>query len=123
MFITSETSSHTDTDCGNSSDIAPSERSGSPKDTSPDFSEDRQKQKQCPLNVQHVTPPRADKDQVFHEAPPAEGYPGGANSSSVTDWSRGGRIKKLLIKAASDIKQTFITQYYDIVDEIEVESH
>ena len=47
-------------------------------------------------------------------------YPvGGANSTRVTDWSREGRRKKSLVKKAGDIKQTCITQYYDIVNEIE----
>lgn len=48
---------------------------------------------------------------------------GGANSTRVTDWSHEGRRKKSLVKAAGDIKQTCITQYYDIVDEIERLSH
>ena len=134
MFITTkksscpestETSSHTDTDNGNVSETA-SEHSCSPNVSSPEFSEERENQKQSPQNDQHVTHPRGDKGQVFHEAPPAEGHQvGGANSltSSVSDWSREGRRKKLLVKAASDIKQTCTTQYYDIVDEIERLSH
>jgi hypothetical protein len=44
-------------------------------------------------------------------------------TSIVTDWSRQGRRNKLLVKAASDIEQTCITQYYDIVDEMERLSH
>ena len=74
------------------------------------------------------TPLRHSEDQVFQEAPPPDSHSVGgayqqADHCSPIDWSRDGRRRKLLLKSAGDIKQSCITQYYNLVDEIEKLSH
>ena len=118
MYITAKCSnssdgekstSCTDSDCGNTSHTAaplPSEPRLEPSVLP--------KRLETTANEQSVASPEA---QEVWEAPPSENQPVGgaylaARQSSTIDWSRDGRRKKLLLKAAGDLKQTCITQYY-----------
>ena len=65
----------------------------------------------------------SENSQVFWKTPPAKAVVpigGGPLCNNVIDWSRNARTKRLLVKAGTDINQMLLTQYYGIVDEIEV---
>ena len=61
--------------------------------------------------------------QVFHDAPPSDiiviSKEGGAQRKGVVDWSREARRKRVLERAADNVNQTLLTDYYGIIDEIQ----
>ena len=130
FLTTTDTSSYLDStyDCGQTSDMSLSSTAeGSLEVSSPTLPEKRGRENNSlTSDLLESFKPLVESSQVFQGAPPSEAIvpiEGGAHSKSVVDWSREGRRKKLLMKAGSDISQTFLTQYYNIVDEIERLTH
>ena len=63
--------------------------------------------------------PLTQSEQVFCESPSLDKMSQEAERRGVVDWSRQAREQRKLLKAGSDEKQTRITDYCSLVDEIE----
>ena len=87
------------------------------------------KAEENPQNVQSTTQNSQSLDQGFHLAPPVEHDQsiGGANETDVIstncakpDWSRASRNQLALLKEAADPAQTKITDFFELLDQIEL---
>ena len=70
------------------------------------------------LSVSQAQNSSSDSSQVFQVTPPLINASGEDYSKSKTDWSRSARKQRLLLKAGNDPEQMKISDYFDILNDI-----